>query len=418
MISEERMKEASSATRRDYWAFGLYDFSNSGYVLIFQSFLFPLLVASMLAGSDYQPEVVWGGVVAASTVIAILLAPRLGAVGDRCGRPRLFAWHVGAVVLLATATLLLSSVSVFIVVAGFLIFNALFELSQSLYDSFLKDLAKSEAQTIKLSAFGWGLGYLGGAIFALLYLLLETRLEQSWLLILFVVLYGVLSVPAIRHYRRVGAKASGVMPAFRDVIRGIWILKTRSPIAWHRLAVYWLIVDVVTGVMYFSPMYMGETLGIEQRTIGIVLLTTQAIAFPATVAVASLAHRLGVVVTIRLCLVGWVVALGLMFAARDLTGVLVAMVPIVFVIGSTQALLRAHFAQRVAQADAGVGFGYYAVAQKGATVFTPLLVAAIAYQTGSARLVFPVLGGMVLLAFYLASRLALLCQVDGPNFGG
>ncbi len=396
---------------RAFLGFGAYDFSNSGYVLIFQSFLFPLFFAAEVAEWFGEPEQVWGIVVAASTVIAVIVAPRIGAVADQIGKGPVFLASVLFTGLGALAVSLSGSLSPAFVLFGFLVFNAVFETSQALYDSFLKELADNLRETVRLSTFGWGFGYLGGALFAGAYLWLDTmQVDMASMLALFAGAFLLLSLPACKFLwtkerRPAPAKTGGGGRGLMVGLRSVFVLRTKSPIAFRHLVVYWLVVDAVAGVMYFTPLFLTTEVGLSLTTVGSLLLASQLLAAPATYLVGLAAIKWGLVLVIRLTLVGWIVALIGIFMSTTVGDVILAMVPMVMVIGSTQALLRAHFSQHVSRDSAAEGFGYDAVAQKSAAVVTPLLVSAIATITGSLRPAFAVLALVIFLAAWVAARL-------------
>lgn len=403
---------SSILNRRTFLGFGSYDFSNSGYVLIFQSFLFPTFFASALAGLFSDPDRVWGLAVAGSTMLSVLVAPRVGAASDRVGRSRVFIAAIVFVGILAIAVSLGGSQYPVVVLVGFVIFNAVFEISQSLYDSFLKDCATDLRESVRLSTFAWGFGYLGGALFAFLYLWLNSvTMSAAHMLAFFAGLYLILSLPAygfLRGREWTGRQTTNaVTKSYRgaEVVSLLFRLRTVSPVAFRHLAIYWLVVDAVSGVLYFAPLFLTTEVGLSMTTVGTLLLSAQLAAAPATYYVGLAANRWGLLLTIRLTLVGWILALVGIFMASSVRDVVLAMVPMVFVIGSTQALLRAHFSQHVARNAAAEGFGYYAVAQKSAAVFTPLLASGVAAMTGSLRPVFALLAVIIFLAAWLAARL-------------
>src|SRR3989344_3706606 len=141
--------------RNKFW-FATYDFSNSGFLIIFQSFLFPILLAQAAEGSSINGDTVWSTVVTISSILAIISAPFLGRFADAFGKGVTFA-----VVVTLTGTLALLSPAIFdnnvvFLAIMFVLFNTFFELSQSLYDSFLLNLEKTKEGIAKLSTFAWG----------------------------------------------------------------------------------------------------------------------------------------------------------------------------------------------------------------------------------------------------------------------
>ena len=78
---------------------------------------------------------------------------------------------------------------------------------------------------------------------------------------------------------------------------------------------------------------------------------------------------------------------------------------LVLIVGTTQAILRAHYASEVGTSRSGEALGYYAVAQKSASVFSPLLVGTVSMLTGSMRFAFLVLAAVVALGFVVVGTL-------------
>ena len=154
------------------FGFAFYDFSNSGYVMIFQTFLFPLLIASVISDTSLKPGEIWGWAVTTSVVIAVILAPLIGRVADQRNKSIPFAILVTGVGILSFIAPIFISNKILLLLMVFIVFNAMFELTQSLYNAFLRDIANSHRAINKLSTFAWGFGYLGGVLFALVYLAL------------------------------------------------------------------------------------------------------------------------------------------------------------------------------------------------------------------------------------------------------
>jgi UMF1 family MFS transporter len=381
--------------------YGTYDFSNSGYVLIFQSFLFPVFFTSVVGNSLDNPDALWGWLIAISTGLSILISPFLGKYADFRGRAKVFSILVlscGLIVTLSPFAFLGKYAALALI---FVFFNTLFELSQTIYDSFLKDLTSKTETTTTLSTIAWGFGYIGGVLFAAIYLVMDRlKLDQRTSLMIFGLLYLVLSVPAIIFFRTINIKK-----ADPRVSKNNSILKPSPPVLWRHLVIYWVIADCVAAIMYFAPLFVNRELGIGTRAIGALLLATQLLAFPLTMLSGKVANRVGPLKTIRLALIIWIIALLGLFFAKSVVHVAAIMIPIAFVIGSTQAILRAHYAMNVAQHSAGEGFGFYAIAQKSAAVLSPALIALIITLTGKIRLAFIVLAFLLLVTFFLVNKL-------------
>lgn len=381
-------------------AYGSYDFSNSGYALAFQSFLFPLLL-SAAGGGQGSSGALWGTIVALSSLLAVVAGPFIGRFADKIGKGGVFA----ALVLLAGGMAAVAPTAfegrVWALAVAFVLFNTIFELSQSLYDSFLVDFRAGTAELTRLSTFAWGFGYLGGAVAAVVYLLLDKAGRRiSTTLTVLAVMFVLLSVPAIVAFWQ--RKPARVPERFS------WreIRQVSNPVPWRDIVVYWLIADSVGAVMYFTPLYMREELQIDTKQLGMLVLGMQLVAFPLTVMMGRVASRLGVTRTIRASLLVWLVGLTGLYFARTVLQLLPALALLALVVGSTQALLRVHFALRLSNDRSGEGFGFFAIAQKSASIAAPALVAVLSWATGSLRPTYIGVAILVAVAYGLSRRMS------------
>ena len=386
---------------KKYFAFASYDFSNSGFLVMFQSFLFPIILTSALVSSSFDSNQIWAWIVMISSILAVLGAPFLGKFADKVGKWRIFSLTIIVAGLLAA--IVVNSLNVWILVIGFLIFNTFFEFSQSLYDSFLRNIEQNQKATTMLSTFAWGFGYLGGAFFVVIYFLMQGMgTSNSLMLTIFALLFLLLSLPAIISFKRAEQKNkinSGIDKRFKE------IMHPKNPVPWTHLFIYWIIADCVATAVYFIPLYLQQELNIGIKTVGIMLLGVQILAFPATIFMGKIANRIGRIKTIKISLIIWAFSLLLLFFAKETKDIIPILILVSFVIGSTQAILRAHFATRVAVNKSGEGLGFYAVAQKSASIISPALILLVLIITNSIKPAFFVLFILVTIGIILASQL-------------
>lgn len=384
--------------------FASYDFSNSGFLIIFQAFLFPAFLSATLAsGSTVQnPATAWAWMIAISSLLSVVTAPFVGRLADILGKGYVFGAIVIATSLCSAGSVLAFHDIPYLLIVAFLVFNTTFELSQSLYDSFLLNLSSTHGSLTKLSTFAWGFGYLGGALFSVLFLVLDHySLGHVSMLAIFAGLYFLLSLPSILGFQRI-APRTGRLLGQKDSKR---LFQTKPPIPWSQLTIYWLIADCVATVMYFAPLYMKTELGLSLKVVGGLTLGAQVIAFPLTILMGRLATVLGILTTIRLSLGIWIVCLLGLALANNLIHVVLVMCGLSVVIGSTQALLRAQFASRVGTMDSGESMGYYAIAQKSSSIIAPLIVIAMSTVFNSLRASFFVLTLLIGVSIILSMRL-------------
>lgn len=370
---------------------------------MFQSFLFPLVFANIYSNQTGESAVIiWPWLVAGSSILAIILAPFTGKLGDLLGKWKVFTWCVCLAGILGIFSQLLTNFSWLLVALFFLLFNTAFELSQSLYDAFLLNIEKEKDGITKLSSFAWGFGYLGGALFAIIYFIMEgLGLSHTLMLIVFGILYLLLSSPSIFGFKRIEKRDL----TSTNVIDWKKIFHPTIPVPWSHLFVYWIIADCVAALIYFVPLYLQSELLLSMNLVGGIILGAQLLAFPLTILMGRLAIKIGRIKTIQVSLFIWIATLLGLFFATSVTHVLIIALLMSFVIGSTQAILRAHFASRIHEEKSGEGLGFYAVAQKSASVISPLLVGLTITLTGNLRPAFLILTLLVVIAFFLAPQL-------------
>ena len=381
------------------WAFAWYDFANSGFLIIFQAFLFPLFFAGVLDKAGFRGGAWWGWVVALSVLIAVILGPIIGRLVDRKNKSRIFVLLVALTFLFTLASLSTFSNQALWLIVFFVILNTCFELSQTVYDSFLSDIAAGERQKNSISALAYGFGYFGGVMALGLYFILDKfGLDVRQILAISAVLFLIFSVFPMVIFSRIEKN--------KPVVSFLPKVKTfeRLGINLKILAIYWIIADVVTAITFFAALFGERDLHLSKMTIGYLLILMQILAFPLTILGSKIANKFGTVRTIRVSLVFWLVGLVIAFFSREIWHLVISIVIFSFVFGTTQSLLRSNYANRI-KSGAGEAFGYFALANKSASVLSPALVGLIIAWTGNVRPAFILLAFLVFVSIYLSKYL-------------
>ena len=200
------------------WA--LYDVASSTYVVLMPAILFPVYFRSHLVAGGTMADTWWGLTAAAALLLAGLTAPSIGAFADGRGlRTRCLA--VTTLVCCSTTAVLgaVADIPALAASALFVLGQAAAVVSQSLYDSYVGDVA-APGQDGRVSGFGWGVGFLGGVLATLLVLAavegpLEARLAEACRTAFLVIaaLYAALAVRRSPDCR--GFIAAGIVPSLR-----------------------------------------------------------------------------------------------------------------------------------------------------------------------------------------------------------
>ncbi len=392
-----------TATTRQRWAWAFYDWANSAFITTVVVAFFPIFFRKYWANGLPSEDITWhlGTANALASLSIMLLAPFLGTVADQGGIKK--PLMAGFVTLGVCATLGLTIVgegqwqwamfAFVLAVVGFLGANIF-------YDSLLVDVAEEKTFN-RVSALGYGLGYLGGGLlFALCVLLTQqpdwfgladTTAAVRWAFGVTAVWWAVFSIP-LWWWVRERAPKQAVRPPFltllrqsltqlRDTFRHIRQLR----VVWLFLLAYWFYIDGLDTIVVMSVDY-GKTLGFPDDSLIKALLITQFVAFPAALAFGWVGTKLGAK---RGILVGiaWYMLLTVLAARMTqahefywlAAGVGLAQ-------GGVQALSRSLYASLIPQEQAGEFFGFYNMLGKSAAILGPLLVVGVGTLTGSPRL--------------------------------
>ncbi len=352
---------------------GLYDFANSGYYLVYSLLFFPLYLATHALKGDPWFEVKWGMAQGISVVVSVafglLLGPSLDAIGiRRVARITTLAPAAGSLLF---PLLIALNVSGNILILAYCVIHGLYLLSLTVYDATLTHVARGN-MSIKISGWAWGWGYVGGltcmAIMQLGLLLYDRYSPWDFLAAsLFFLVFSVIATS--RMSKRLAATLHA--PAQSPMPDDMQSPMTRIP-RWQLLLVFLLIVDGIAVFLAFFSLYGTKVAGLDEPELTKMLAVLQVLAFPLTGLVCSQADR-GWSLLLWFCAITWAVTCGLIVAFPGAATIWVAVILAASVVGSTQALLRAIYANTVTPETSIKGFSVYALVEKGAAFAGPVL---------------------------------------------
>lgn len=398
------------------WAF--YDWANSAFATTVMAGFFPLFFSAYWA-RDLEPgtRTFWLGVASsAASIVVMILAPLLGGLADRKGYKKRFLF-------IATVLGAASTAAMYTVAAGnwslalllFTLASIGFFAGTSFYDSLIVCVA-DDAQVDRISALGYGLGYLGGGLLFALNVFMFQKPEAFGIadgaqaILLSFLMVGIwwllFSLPLFRNvHEAAAAQRSG--SDWAELVRTFRQVLTMKPVLMF-LGAYWLYIDAVDTIIRMAVDY-GVKLGFEPSALIKALLLVQFIGFPAAVAYGWLAQRFG---TKRMIYVALVVYGGVTIASYGLRSegdfyLLAAAIGLVQ--GGVQSLSRSYYARLIPPEQSGQFFGFYNMLGKFAAVLGPIVVGQTALLVDDQRL--PIL---TLLPFFVIGGL-LLSRVREPQ---
>jgi len=150
--------------RSEVFAWAMFDFANSGYTTVVLTAVFSTYFVGAVAGNAAWATLLWVTSLSFSYLLSMLLMPVVGAWCDRHAKKKraLFVSMLGCVI--GTTALGWSGPgdiawSVFWIIISNLSFSA----GESLIAAFLPELATNDAMG-KVSSWGWAWGYVGGML--------------------------------------------------------------------------------------------------------------------------------------------------------------------------------------------------------------------------------------------------------------
>ena len=159
----------SITTRRERWAWYLYDFGNSAYAAVVLLAVYSAYFQGAVVGGAEGTRL-WGMAVFLAMLVVALLAPVLGAIADFAGAKKRFLLFFTVMACLFTAGLFFAKPGNLLIGMGFFILAEIgYRSAQVFYNGLLPEIASPEEMG-RVSGYGWAIGTAGGVICLLLIL--------------------------------------------------------------------------------------------------------------------------------------------------------------------------------------------------------------------------------------------------------
>lgn len=386
----------------------MYDWANSAYTTLIITVLIAYIQRVVFPAEQWGTTgpVVWAWGIAASMLLGALLSPILGAIADAQNNKR--RWLAITALTGSAASILLGITppdQYLIIVALFVLANLSLELSLGVYNGFLPEIA-DESDVNTVSAWGYGLGYLGGGIALVIAMLLmqfgsaigldsmQSRLRTS--LVLMGVWWAVFTLPAIvvlkdktRTSDTPDFTARSVRNALRSSGAEVWatLLRLRSnrPLALFLLSFLFYNDAMQTIISQASTFALSELSMPEAELMGVILMI-QFLAMPGAIGVGKIADRWGKKPTLLGCLGVWGLTLLAALWVNAAIGFWILAAVIALVLGGTQAVSRSLMSEMIPNQQNAQYFGFFNLSGKATSFLGTFLFGSIIALTGSSRM--------------------------------
>lgn len=413
---------SSSLPRPELRAWAMYDWANSAFQATVIAAVFPIYFTKV-AASGLAPEVAafrFGVATTLALVLVAVVSPLLGAVADIAGNKKAWLAVFTLVGAGSTAGLALVGDGDWQLALGlFMLGNIGANGALAFYDSLLPHIASDE-ELDRVSTAGYALGYLGGGLLLALNLLwiqkpawfgladagAASRLSFLsvgiwWAVFTLPLMRGVPEPPVASAPQRAGR---AMLQAFTR-LRGTLADLRRYREAFLMLLAFLLYNDGIGTMIRMASLY-GTQVGIDQGSLIGALLMVQFVGIPFAIIFGRLAARIGPKPAILLALAVYTATAVLAFAMTTATHFFILAFLVGTVQGGSQALSRSLFASLIPKARSSEFFGFFAVFEKFAGIFGPLIFSLAIALTGSSR------SAILSVILFFVAGAAILVRVD------
>jgi UMF1 family MFS transporter len=412
---------AESVTPREVWSWAMYDFANSGYTTVVITAIFNAYFVSVVADNQPWATFAWTAALAVSYAAIMFTAPVIGAYADaHAAKKRLLALTtIGCVVF--TALLAFSGPgSLWLTIVLIVFSNFFYGSGENIVAAFLPELARGRSLG-KVSGWGWSLGYVGGLVSlgaCLAYVTWAQGQGQQAAdfvpvtMLITAALFAFSSLPtflflkerAVPQPHRKGLNM--VQESFARL--GQTIKRAKDYRDLRRFLICTVFYQAgIQAVITLAAIYAQQAMHFTtQQTIMLIFVVNITAAIGAFL-FGHLQDRIGHIQTIALTLAGWIIMVGLAWAAHgpgmfwfaaNLAGICM---------GSSQSAGRALVGLLSPAARRAEFFGLWGLAVKFSSILGPLTYGMVSWiSQGDHRLAILITGS------YFVAGLAILAGVD------
>lgn len=385
--------------RENSWMF--YDWANSAYSIIITTAVFPLFykAAATKAGMSASDSTAYlGYTIAISTFILAMLGPILGTIADYKGFKKKFFTFFFILGICFTALLaFIPGDKWFLLLFCYTLSAIGFAGANVFYDAFLVDVTPEDRMN-RISARGFGLGYIGSTIPFLISIAVIILAQKSILpisvtlasqlaFLITAVWWGLFSIPILRNVHQnyfIAPEPHPVINSFKRLGKTFKNSQHYQALFLFLIA-YFFYIDGVGTIITMSTAY-GSDLGISSTNLLIILFVTQVVAAPFAILYGRLSDKftgkkmlyVGIIIYIIVCIYAF-------FLRTTMDFWILAML-VATSQGGIQSLSRSYYAKLVPKENSNEFFGFYNIFGKFASIMGPLLVGLTSQMTGHSNM--------------------------------
>jgi UMF1 family MFS transporter len=385
---------AEGVTRREVWAWAMYDFANSGYTTVVITAVFNAYFVSVVAGNAPWATLVWTLALAVSYLMIMLTAPALGAYADaRAAKKRLLVVTTVGCVLFTAALACVGRGDVWLGVVLIIASNFFFGSGENLIAAFLPELARGEALG-RVSGWGWSLGYCGGlaslgaSLAYVSYAQAAGAEATTFVPVTMLITAGIFTLAALPTFlvlreRAVPVPAAGaaVHQAFARLVVTLRHARRYADL-WRFLVCVVFYQAGIQTVIALAAVYAEQVMGFTTRDTLMLILVVNVTAAAGAFLFGQVQDRIGHVATIVITLLGWIVTVLLAWQTRSVLLFWVVANLVGLCLGSSQSAGRALVGYLSPRERTAEFFGLWGLAVKLSSILGPVTYGLMTWVSG------------------------------------
>jgi MFS transporter, UMF1 family len=392
-----RLLSRVGLTTPEQRAWAWYDWANSVYFTTVITAVFPGFFATYAAAGlePAQATARFGLITTASVAVVAIMSPILGALADYSGiKKKLLALFMSIGVLACAGMVFITEGNIALASLLFLVGNIGVSGSLVFYDSLLPHVAKPE-ETDRVSAAGYAMGYVSGGLMLLINLawILQPQafgfdnsvsaIRASFVAV--AVWWAAFSLPLFKQVPEPPSEraAISIVAAFSRLARTLQEIRKYR----HALLMFiamLLYQDGIQTIIRMAGVY-GAEVGVDQTSLIAAFVMAQFVGIPFSFLFGALGSRIGTKRCIFIAIGVYSLATILAFFMTSRVHFFALAFLIATVQGGAQALSRALFSRLIPRDRTSEFFGFFAVAERFATVFGPAIFTISVMLTGNSK---------------------------------
>lgn len=401
------------STRRERWAWYLYDFGNSAYAAVVLLAVYSAYFQGQVVGGA-EGSRLWGLSVGIAMLVVAVTSPVLGTIADFSGAKKTFLFFYTAMAVIFTAGLFFATPGqVTIGMSFFILAEIGYRSAQVFYNGFLPEIASPE-DIGRVSGNGWAIGTAGGVICLLLILPLIVLIEGTTIvrlsLVITAVFFALSAVPlfiwlpekAVKH--RLPAGENYLSLAFKRLAKTIRTAGQFREFIKFMIA-FLIYNDGVIMALDFAAIIGAVLFGLDQQGLIIFVIVVQLTNVVGAYVFGTWVDKLGGKTSLIISLVMMIGVIIWMYFNQTQVGFFLIGAVAGFAMAGTQSVSRTMVGMFSPPGQSAEFYGFFAVAGRTSSFIGPTVYGIIAAE---AALWYMSQGQTEVLAEQSGQRLAIL----------